>query len=399
MGFPIVPRQRDAVATTVPIRRLIHLLVFAGALAIPEAAQADCTPAFSSGQPPAGTTVTCTGTTDGNPAGYGDGSQTGLTIDVQPMATVKGVVEGFVLGATNIITNDGTISDDGANNPRVNGISTSGSIDLTNNQAGVISVATTSTDPTANAIGVNASTMVTGSNAGLISATASASEAVAIQSDAIDFTNTGTISASGSNANGTLGVFAVQSLALTNSGNVSADGGTGTTGTAVESDGTLNVINLAGGSITATETNTTFASVGVFAGGSSGGGNDIATISNAGTISGADIGVVSFSDSLGPETSRPPGRSASSVRVRRASTMPASSQRRVRSRSRSQARPATRSPSKRVRASLALLSIPAATPFSSAEPAAIRSMSATLERRSNIRAFRHSTRSVPRPGP
>jgi len=131
VGFPIVPRQRDAVATTVPIRRLIHLLVFTGALAIPEAAQADCTPAFSSGQPPAGTTVTCTGTTDGNPAGYGDSTQTGLTINVAPTATVEGTTNGFALNTNNTITNDGTISDDGANMPDVNGISAVGTLALT----------------------------------------------------------------------------------------------------------------------------------------------------------------------------------------------------------------------------------------------------------------------------
>ena len=290
MGFPIVPRQRDAVATTVPIRRLIHLLVFTGALAIPEAAQADCTPAFSSGQPPAGTTVTCTGTTDGNPAGYGDSTQTGLTINVAPTATVEGTTNGFALNTNNTITNDGTISDDGANMPDVNGISAVGTLALTNDSTGVISASTT--DPNFGAFAVNPTKGLTGSNAGTISASASAFEAIAIQSNVINFTNTGMITASGTNQFNTIGILGVNSSVLTNSGTISANGGTGATGTAVESLGSLNVNNLAGGLIKGFGSGTTSASIGVFAAGNA--GTDM--IMNAGTISGDDVGIFSRSN-------------------------------------------------------------------------------------------------------
>ena len=217
-------------------------LLFLSALLQPHAAFADCTPVASSGSPAAGTVVTCTDVTTNrnDPSGYGTGNQTGLTINVDQGATVAGTNNGFDLGLTNTIVNAGTITDAGANVPFVDGIMTSGSIDLTNTATGVISVSTT--DPSGGAFAVNPSTSLTGDNAGLISASANAQESTAIQSNAIDLTNEGTITASGSNSIGTFTIFGVNSLALTNSGTITADGGTGVTGTAVESAGTDNAM-------------------------------------------------------------------------------------------------------------------------------------------------------------
>jgi hypothetical protein len=63
------------------------------------AVEAGCTPAAGVGTPAPGVTVTCSGTTtnQNNPAGYGDGSQNGLTINVLNGASVAGTSVGFAL--------------------------------------------------------------------------------------------------------------------------------------------------------------------------------------------------------------------------------------------------------------------------------------------------------------
>ena len=64
-----------------------------------------------------GTVVTCSGTTtnQNNPNGYGNGTQNGLTINVQSGAIVQGsnallTAGGLLLGNQNIVNNAGTIS-------------------------------------------------------------------------------------------------------------------------------------------------------------------------------------------------------------------------------------------------------------------------------------------------
>jgi hypothetical protein len=64
---------------------------------------ANCAPPYGMGLPPPGTTVTCTGASDG----YGDGSQDGLTVSVKPMASV----DGLVLRTNNMINNFGSITE------------------------------------------------------------------------------------------------------------------------------------------------------------------------------------------------------------------------------------------------------------------------------------------------
>ena len=62
-------------------------------------ALAACAPAAGAGTPPAGTTVTCAGTTlnQNSPNGYGDGSQTEITVNVQQAASVTGRIPEFCL--------------------------------------------------------------------------------------------------------------------------------------------------------------------------------------------------------------------------------------------------------------------------------------------------------------
>ena len=70
-----------------------------------------CTPPAGAGSPPSGTLVACTGVTNNqnNPNGYGDGTQNGLTINVQSGATVQGQ-RGLFLGESNTIVNSGLIA-------------------------------------------------------------------------------------------------------------------------------------------------------------------------------------------------------------------------------------------------------------------------------------------------
>jgi hypothetical protein len=301
-----VPSARNIVAImSFPRPPLISLRAAAiGLLALPaislmtaSAVEAACSPAASAGAPPSGTTVTCSGsTTDQNaPAGYGDGSQNGLIINVVSGASVAGTGAGFALGTGNNLNNSGTIQNATPNPTSFNGISTLSSANfmLTNNGSGVISGA--STDPGAVVIGVNVGNLQ-GSNAGNINVTGSGNETVGINVTTVTFTNTGTIMAAGSTTNGTFGIVGLTNVSVTNSGTISADGGTGSTGTAISNNttGTLTVMNQSTGHITGTEDNanggTANFTFGVLAA-----GTGAAVITNAGTIHGDDIAIGSQS--------------------------------------------------------------------------------------------------------
>src|SRR4051794_1304798 len=70
-------------------------------------AEAACSPASGANTPPPGTTVTCSGS---NPATYGDFTQSGLTINVQSGGSVTSATgDGFDLNSNNAINNNGTV--------------------------------------------------------------------------------------------------------------------------------------------------------------------------------------------------------------------------------------------------------------------------------------------------
>lgn len=269
------------------------------------AVEAACVPPAGAGSPPPGTTVTCSNTTvNQNPlVGYGDGSQIGLTINVVGGASVAGTGAGIAVGANNTINNSGTIKDDGSNAATFSGISTNSALTLTltNNNSGAITAA--STNANAAMFGVNVGNLL-GSNAGTINVAAgtatlsgtSANEAAGINATSVNFTNSGTISATGSTVNGTFGIITLTDLNVTNSGTISASGGTGSQGTAIANNttGTLTVTNLKNGVISGIEDKvnggTTNNSLGILAGGSG-----AVVITNAGTIHGDDIAIGSLS--------------------------------------------------------------------------------------------------------
>jgi uncharacterized protein with beta-barrel porin domain len=137
-----------------PIRSgSFFIAIASGVLAIaslltPQIAMAACAPAAGAGTPASGTTVTCSGTTtnQNSPNGYGDGSQNGLTINVQGGATVTSNIQngaGIDVNTGNTINNSGTISATGAPNPPFAttnfGISATGTATVVNNSTGTIS--------------------------------------------------------------------------------------------------------------------------------------------------------------------------------------------------------------------------------------------------------------------
>jgi outer membrane autotransporter protein len=90
---------------------------------------AACTPTAGANSPPPGTIVTCSGTTtnQNNPSGYGNGTQSGLTINVQPLAAVTGSISGLNINAGNAANNSGAIA-----GGSVGIVSTSGTLTVNN---------------------------------------------------------------------------------------------------------------------------------------------------------------------------------------------------------------------------------------------------------------------------
>jgi hypothetical protein len=176
-----------------------------------------CNPPASAGQPPPGTTVTCTGnTTDANPPnGYGDGSQNQITVNVQPGASVTGTSVGIRLQGGNTINNAGTVSGTNAaifvnnNNTIINSGTLTSLVDGVDANTNVTVV--NSGNIAVGLVGINAFTVnlansgtiaadtgvfgdtVTVSNSGFITATSNAIQA----NNAAFVTNSGTISGFG----------------------------------------------------------------------------------------------------------------------------------------------------------------------------------------------------------
>lgn len=91
---------------TIKIRAGVCTRLLSGtALVAPFAAILLSSPALADCSPPGGPTVTCTGTT----AGFGDGTQSNLTINIQSGATVS-ANPALNIDSTNIVNNSGTIS-------------------------------------------------------------------------------------------------------------------------------------------------------------------------------------------------------------------------------------------------------------------------------------------------
>ncbi len=257
-------------------------------------AWAACSPVTGAGTP-SNTTVTCSGTVlnQDNPNGYGTGQQDNNIVNLQTNASVTGTQAGLDLGASNTVNlatgsaasgasdglslgtgthtvnnnNGGSITANGAATT-ANGISANFGSTMTVNNTGIISG--TTTNPNGSAFGINVGdVMVT--NSGTISATMpnGASEAVGIQGNNVTVANNGgTISANGTSVVVTVGILSFGNLTVTaNTGTIS-----GVDAAIVNSAGNLNVTNNVGGTIQATS-----GAIQAFG---------PTTISNAGTITG-----------------------------------------------------------------------------------------------------------------
>ena len=247
---------------------------------------------------PSGSTVNCSGTVlnGSGTNGYGTGAETGLTINVTPSTTtVTGDANGIEVGATNIITNSGTVTGNGATsfatagvligtgstvnntgtvqgNGLSSGIHYTGSVTVNNLGAGSLitgvgsGISPVSGDPTAT---------INVTNQGTISSTIG---------DAIDANVTATVNNSGNLIGGGSGTFTVQAptIFLTNSGSMS-----GSDYGAFGND--VTVTNTANGNINASV-------AGIQA-------NNSVSGSNAGTITGGfdgiavSLGTINFTNS------------------------------------------------------------------------------------------------------
>jgi uncharacterized protein with beta-barrel porin domain len=233
-------------------------MVLLGAAALaPSGAFAACIP-----PPPANNvTVTCSGATLAVGTGYGNGLQTGLTINVQAPASVTGTANGISVGDNNTINNLGIVTTAGADVWGINGgasltVTNSGTIGNLNDLAGI------------NAGGVGL--MVTNNATGIINGQSNAILGAGAGGVGTSMViNSGLIQAFGStidggsgfmvvtnNAGGTITTdigaavnSTVNSIKVTNSGTISTT--VGLSGTAINAGDTATVINLASGVITA----------------------------------------------------------------------------------------------------------------------------------------------------
>jgi hypothetical protein len=203
--------------------------------------QAACTP-------PGGTVVTCSGTTVSGGNGFGDGTQSNRTINVDPGASVNGGNDGLSLNSNNTVNNSGSIV--GTGNA---GIDVFGPLTVNNTSSGSISGGTYGIFAALTSINLtNAGTISGGAqygiiansgtinNSGTISVTANGISAINIMNDAT-ITNSGTISGPRGIIAGGGGVFV-----LNNSGTI-----IGTNGSAIDFSTSLtfsNTLNFLPGS-------------------------------------------------------------------------------------------------------------------------------------------------------
>jgi fibronectin-binding autotransporter adhesin len=281
-------------------------------------ALARCSPTAAANTPIAGTIVTCNNATSNanSPNGYGDGTQNGLIITVNPLASVTGNNDGFLLNDANGLTNNGTITGTGNN-----GVEAVGSITVINNMAGLISGASG-----VNNTGIAAGTTANVTNSGAISGSGSLADAIfaptvmltnnlgatitstntnlavnsaAVQGDNITVTlNAGTITA----IKGTAIDASTSVVVTSNTGNITGSGG------AIATDNPGSTINLTNsGTVSSTDANSfaiagagavtvTNTAPGSITGGFEGiSGITTANVTNSGTISGAALGILASS--------------------------------------------------------------------------------------------------------
>lgn len=193
-----------------------------------------------------GATVTCSGTTfeQNPPEGFGDGTQTGLTINVQPGASVTGSNDGLRLDSNNTINNSGLIDGQAGNG----GIDTLGAVIVNNTATGVIrggvsginaggdATITNAGSISGGTAGINANTNVTVVNSGTISG--GLGGILALQRSNIS--NSGRIS--GAN----YGLLLLDTTTLTNSGTIAGD--YGQSGAAIFAQASNNVFTFLPGS-------------------------------------------------------------------------------------------------------------------------------------------------------
>jgi uncharacterized protein with beta-barrel porin domain len=275
-----------------------------GAVALPvPGAFAACAPATGSN-----ITVTCSGVTvnqgPGINTGYGDGTQNGLTVNVQSGASVTGTNTGIDVNANTTINNFGTITTAGNDIYAINAngvqltVNNSGSIGNVNDLAGINS-ANFGLTVTNNASGViSGQTAIQGAGAGGVGTTAVTNFGLIQGLVGIDG-GSGFVSVT-NNASGIINGDAIAinntaySVNVTNSGTISTTAGF--SGNAISAGTAATVTNLASGIITAdgnaitapTITVTNFGSIsgtGFAASGIFGGSN--VTVTNSGSISGS----------------------------------------------------------------------------------------------------------------
>lgn len=111
--------------------------------------------------PTSGTTVTCSNSMTNAVDGFGDCTQTGLTINVQPGASVTGTGnDGLNLDDANTVNNAGTITGDSA------GISAIGAVTVNNASTGVVSSGSGGTAIAAGTANVTNFGTITGGSSG-----------------------------------------------------------------------------------------------------------------------------------------------------------------------------------------------------------------------------------------
>ncbi|WP_083931498.1 autotransporter outer membrane beta-barrel domain-containing protein [Methyloferula stellata] len=184
---------------------------------------------------PAGSIVTCTGTTTNQdaPNGFGTGAETGITINLQPTAPLPApVVSG---DATGIFIADGTVNipvSGTVTSPGIGIEATSGTLNLTN--SGVVS----GTGPVGSgSIGISGGTLnitnaatgtisggdfgiVGGDNGTIVNAgTISGARAITLGSDN-SISNSGTVIAADGGFGSGVGIFALSNNIITNSGKI-----------------------------------------------------------------------------------------------------------------------------------------------------------------------------------